>query len=219
MQREQLEVLFESSLPMLHRCARRMLRNREDSEDALQDAMLLAFRNIARFEGRAQFGTWVHMILLNSVRNMARRKRTRPQATVEIEPGEGGLHPRFTEWLTAKQADPESQYLEGEAQALLHKLLQQLPPRSRRMLEMYELEGLGVQEIAARMRVRPGTVKSQMHRARRFLVARRNSPAGDNRVGSRKRTRPSGDGILTVKSWPRREPASPRTAHRATRAA
>ena len=68
-----IETLFRRYRRQLLGIARRILRNTEDAEDALQDALLSAYRNVARFEGRSKFSTWLTRIVVNSA--LMRRRR------------------------------------------------------------------------------------------------------------------------------------------------
>src|SRR5580658_4879231 len=63
--RAAIDALFVPCIPRLRRVTARFLSNQQDSEDALQDGLLLAFRHLGRFEGRAQFSTWLHSIVVN----------------------------------------------------------------------------------------------------------------------------------------------------------
>src|SRR5215470_20052335 len=66
--RREFENILSHALPRFRRMAMRALRNAEDAEDAVQDAMLSAFRHIAQFDGRSQMLTWLTAIVNNAVR-------------------------------------------------------------------------------------------------------------------------------------------------------
>ena len=63
--------------------ARRLLGNDEDARDAVQEAMLSAFRAVGRFEGGAQIGTWLHRIVVNAALMRMRSRRRKPEASIE----------------------------------------------------------------------------------------------------------------------------------------
>jgi len=76
--RQEFENILSHWLTRFRIIAERQLGNREDAEDAVQDAMLSAFTHIARFDGRAKMSTWLTAIVLNAVRmNLRRRPRGR----------------------------------------------------------------------------------------------------------------------------------------------
>src|ERR1700690_4233556 len=81
----ELDNLFASCIPRLHRTARLMLRDPQDSEDAVQEGLLLAFRNLSQFQGRSSFSTWLHSILRNVARTHYRRMKCRPKCSLEEE--------------------------------------------------------------------------------------------------------------------------------------
>src|SRR5262245_5523591 len=63
--------------------ARRILRNEEDANDAVQDAFLSAFRGISQFKGQAQLGTWLHRIVVNAALGRLRRLQRHPEGSIE----------------------------------------------------------------------------------------------------------------------------------------
>jgi RNA polymerase sigma-70 factor, ECF subfamily len=163
-----VERLFESWMPLLHQRARRLLRNREDSEDAMQDALLLAFRKLGQFEGRSQFATWMHTIMVNTVKGLIRKQKRRPVAYAIVEDANGTQEP-FTVQLPCSDSNPEREYQRNETAQTVSRILGALPPRAQRMMRMYGIEGRDTKEIAEELGVGVGTVKSQLHRARRMM--------------------------------------------------
>ena len=88
---QDLEGTLARHLPALHRLAFRQLRNHEDAEDAVQDALLSAFTHISQFEGRSHISTWLHRIVVNSARMHLRRRQNRK--FISLEEGETGKGP------------------------------------------------------------------------------------------------------------------------------
>jgi hypothetical protein len=87
---QDLEGTIARYLPALYRVALRQLRNHEDAEDAVQDALLSAFTHISQFEGRSHISTWLHRIVVNSARMQLRRRQNRAFVSLdEKETGEG----------------------------------------------------------------------------------------------------------------------------------
>jgi RNA polymerase sigma-70 factor, ECF subfamily len=194
-----VEALFESWMPLLHRRARRLLRNREDSEDAMQDALLLAFRNLGQFEGRSQFATWMHTIMANTARNLIRRQKVRPMASYAIVEDSNGAKEPFTVQLPCSDSNPEREYQRKESAQTVSRILAALPPRARRMMRMYEIEGRDTKEIAEELGVRVGTVKSQLHRARQMLKSSVGTTKRYVRNGTRLRAAVLGRAGATIK--------------------
>jgi RNA polymerase sigma-70 factor (ECF subfamily) len=78
-----LEILFAQHSRALFQTALRLLGNPEDAEDALQEAMLSAYRNLPRFEGRSQFSTWMTRIVINAALMRRRSKRAHPALSLD----------------------------------------------------------------------------------------------------------------------------------------
>jgi len=162
--------------------ALRTLGDREEAADALQDALVAAFRAAHTFQGRSAVTTWLHRIVVNACLDRARRaavRRTRPledEQSLEavLEPAEGADS-------TAERA---------ELRAQLGAALAQLPAEQRAALVLVDLQGYSVTEAAAVLSVAPGTIKSRCSRGRARLlpllghlraVSRETGPAGVSR--------------------------------------
>src|SRR6202140_3960542 len=105
-----VEALFRRYHRPLFQTALRVLGNTEDAEDALQDGLLSAYRNLKRFEGRSQFSTWLTRIVINAALMRRRSAKSRPAVSLDETPREDELP--ATERFAAKGPNPE-QVLEG----------------------------------------------------------------------------------------------------------
>src|SRR5579862_4511909 len=83
--RKAVDLLFASHIPQLRRTAAWMLPNPADSEDALQDGLLLAYRHLNQFQGRAKFSTWLHKIVVNAALVKMRREKSKPTTSIDHE--------------------------------------------------------------------------------------------------------------------------------------
>lgn len=163
---------FASAIPRLHRAASRLLRNPEDSEDAMQDTLLSAFQNLGQFEGRAQFSTWIHSILLNTIRARARKQKSRPETlSIEAEFPEPEQK-RFVAALIDTHCSPEQECAGEEESRIAAEIFQSLPAPYQTVIRLCDLQELGREEAAAQLGLPVGTVKCQLHRARRMLTSR-----------------------------------------------
>ena len=86
-----VEALFQRYQRPLFQTALRVLGNAEDAEDALQDGMLSAYRNLKRFEGRSQFSTWLTRIVINAALMRRRSAKSRPAISLDETPREDEL--------------------------------------------------------------------------------------------------------------------------------
>ena len=167
-----LDQLFASWMPRLYRAASRMLHNPEDSEDAMQDTLLSAFQNLNQFEGRAKFTTWMYSILLNTVRAKLRKRRSQPEMC-SIDVDSSGEETRaFSVELVDLGPDPEQESMREEKSRILAESFQKLPMAYQSVIWLCDVEELGQKEAAERLGLPLGTVKCQLHRARRLFAER-----------------------------------------------
>lgn len=159
---------FES-LAMPHwdallRVTQRILRNREDAEDAVQTAFLDAFRNLRGFEGRSRFSSWLTRIAMNAALMRLRVNRRKRETSLDEVDEKGAPRARFH--LVETRPNPEQEYLSKEGRALLEKGVQRLGPIYLEVLLLHSAQELSVTEAAGLLRVPVGTVKARLHRAR-----------------------------------------------------
>jgi RNA polymerase sigma-70 factor (ECF subfamily) len=165
-----VDKMFASCMPGLRRTAERLLRNREDSEDVLQDALLSGFQKFHQFERRSKFSTWMHTILRNSARNMWRRRRCQPiNSSFRFEESEEEeLHSE--DEVADGALNPEEKYRQKESSRIVAELLANLPPKYREVVWLCKIQELNVTDAAQRIGIQIGTVKARMHRARRMMA-------------------------------------------------
>jgi RNA polymerase sigma-70 factor (ECF subfamily) len=138
-------------------------RNREDAEDALQDSMLRAFQHLRQFDGRSSFTTWFTRIGINSALMMLRRKRVRPETSMDLTAeAESWRH-----WqLSAHATDPEKHYAVCERSRKLRQAIGQLPGSLRSVIEQGQMQGHSTRQIADHMGISIPATKSRLARAR-----------------------------------------------------
>ncbi|WP_354563363.1 MULTISPECIES: sigma-70 family RNA polymerase sigma factor [unclassified Rhodococcus (in: high G+C Gram-positive bacteria)] len=129
--------------------------NRHDAEDALQDTLLAAWRNLHRFRGDSRFGTWLHRIAANSALAVIRRRKE----TVTAEPDE----------LELIDAAPLSADRVADIDAV-RRALATLPEDFRVAIVLREFADMSYTEIAAHQNIPVQTVKSRINRARQRLL-------------------------------------------------
>lgn len=164
-----LDQLFASCMPQLLGTAKRMLCNSEDSEDALQDGLLSAFRHLNSFRGGAQFSTWMHVIVMNAARSILRKRRSQPFVLSLDEPLPGKEDLRLSDTLSDPRAGLEEKYARTENSRLLEETLDKLPPQHRIIIYLFDLKGLSLQEAAQQLGMSISATKSLHRRANRSL--------------------------------------------------
>ena len=156
--------------------ALRTVGDREEAADAVQDALLSAYRAAGRFRGESAVTTWLHRIVVNACLDRARRRQARP--TVPLPE---------TETLAARAATPQ---YDSDTSLTVQAALAQLPAEQRVALVLLDMHGYSVAEIAAMLGVAEGTVKSRCSRGRARLavllghlrlddLSHRNAPDGN----------------------------------------
>jgi len=159
--------------------ALRIVRSHAVADDVAQDAFLRAWQSLDRFELGRPFGPWVCRIAANLAVNHVRS----PVAREDPLPEGHGETP-------ARQEGPLDAVLGGEAQELLHRALEELPPDQRAVFVLRAVEEMSYKEIAEALNLSPGTVMSRLFRAREKLaraLAPYLGPAARERTGEGRR--------------------------------
>jgi len=149
--------------------ARRILRDEEDARDALQDAMLAAFRALDRFEGGSQLATWLHRIVVNTALMRLRSRRRHPEESIDQ------LLPSFKD--DGHHVDPADQQPfpdaiteRSELRAIVRDAALRLPAGYREVYLLRDVEECSTEEAAAALGISANAVKIRLHRARQALV-------------------------------------------------
>ena len=147
----------------------RLVSDRSDAQDVVQEAFIKAYRALPNFRGDSAFYTWLYRIAVNAAKNyLVARSRRPPGNDVDITDGdveEAGI-------VVADIATPESYTARDQLQAALTKALAELPEDLRTALTLCEIEGLSYDDIARVLDCPIGTVRSRIFRARRTLDAK-----------------------------------------------
>jgi len=166
-----LQDVLSLRLPFFYRCAFRLLGNAADAEDAVQEALLAAYKHINQFRGQSQISTWLTTIVRNCAL-MQLRKRPR-QIHYPLDEPFGEEQPRFLwEGLVDGRPSPEDQFRNSEFTACLRKCATRLLPTLRRTFQLRVMDGLSIFETARILGVPHGTVKAQLTRARAQIAQR-----------------------------------------------
>jgi RNA polymerase sigma-70 factor, ECF subfamily len=168
--RHATEALFRRYHGLLFRTALRVLGNTEDAEDALQDGLLSAYRNIRRFEGRSQFSTWLTRIVINAA--LMKRRSAKVRRVLSIE----DIHPEDEVsgygCLADDRPNPEQVYAGREIGEMIDENLHELSPLLRTAFELHEVAGYSTEEAAEKLGVAENTLKARCWRARHQLAER-----------------------------------------------
>jgi RNA polymerase sigma-70 factor, ECF subfamily len=137
--------------------ALRTTRDREEAADALQEALISAYKGAASFRGESAVTTWLHRIVVNACLDRMRRRQAR--ATAQL-PEQGPHEP----------ADTRDRVAERDTRMVVEEALGRLPVEQRAAIVLVDIEGWSVAETAAALGVAEGTVKSRCARGRARLA-------------------------------------------------
>ncbi len=157
--------LVECYQDHLYALVARMVPDRDQAGDAVQEAFFSAYRNLQRFRG-GSVRSWLSRIAINAAMDQQRLRKRRPsQPYPELE-DETWQPP------AGPEADPERTAMEGERGRVLAAALAAIAPDQRHAIVLYDVEGYDYAEIAELTGVSLGTVKSRIHRGRLALRER-----------------------------------------------
>lgn len=150
--------LVERYQNAIYNLAYRMLGSPEEAEDAAQEIFVRVYRQLARYDRERKFSTWVLTIATNYCIDQLRRRRMQLVPLENIVP-----------WARSRETGPEGEALDREARDEVQGLLRELPEKYRAVLILRYWQDLSCAEIAEVLQLPEGTVKTQLHRARKAL--------------------------------------------------
>jgi len=145
------------------------LGNKDDAEDAVQDALLAAFKHLNQFRGQAQLSTWVTAIIINCARMQLRKRSRHLHVSLDSRIGEEQEY-SLSDILVDGRPNAEDEYHKAWANARLIESAARLSPTLRRTFYLRYVDHLSVCETARVLGVPIGTVKAQTARARAKLL-------------------------------------------------
>jgi RNA polymerase sigma-70 factor (ECF subfamily) len=156
-------------LPSLYRYAHRLLGNQTDAEDAVQDALLAAYKHLDQFRGDAQLSTWLTTIVINCARMRLRKRSRYSHVSLDSRIGDGQQY-LLADILADHRPNPEDECRRSMLHARLMKSAAQLSPTLRKTFHLRFVDHLSVCETARVLGVRTRTVIAQTARARAKLL-------------------------------------------------
>jgi RNA polymerase sigma-70 factor (ECF subfamily) len=156
--------LCERHMKQVSCVTRRIIRNREDAEDAVQDCLLSAFAHVKDFDERSRFATWLTRIAINAALAKLRKKHWKREIPMNEPnlPNELERHSEFQD----DAPDPEETYRLCERRQILNVAILALRPGARRVVELHQLHEHSLTETAHILGISPTAAKARMFHAR-----------------------------------------------------
>jgi RNA polymerase sigma-70 factor, ECF subfamily len=141
----------------------RVLGDRTDLDDLVQEVFVIAFRGLERFRGDARLSTWLYRICVNVALGRIRTRKRRPPAVGVADLDSTATDPSLTE----RPEQPDRTLERRQERDQVYRALEQLAPKKRIVLYLHEIEGLDLKEIAYLVDSNPVTVRTRLFYARR----------------------------------------------------
>ena len=151
---------------IVYRILYKILRHEEDTQDALQDTFVSAYRALPRFRQDARFSTWIYRIATNAALMKARARRTN---LVSLDHPTEDPDAQNAWELPDWSATPDEEIMTGETRRIMEEAIQALPAEQRAAFVLHDIQDLSSAETAQAMGITVSAVNSRLHRARVFL--------------------------------------------------
>ncbi len=162
-----LDELLSRHRNMLYRFASRIAATADEADEAVQETILRACKNIGRFRGQSRFATWLVTIVVNAAISIRRKEKGVHWVYLdEQNAADAGSRNRN---LRDVRPNPEDQYSRRELRSLLRREIGKLHPKYRSILQACDLNESSIEQAAQTLGITLGAAKSRLHRARHGL--------------------------------------------------
>jgi RNA polymerase sigma-70 factor, ECF subfamily len=166
----QLQDAVARYLPMLYRRAYRYVADPHDAEDAVQDALLSAYKHLDQFKGTARMTTWLTTIVTNSALTQLRRRPRHSHVSLNEQLNEEQDY-SLSDTLADAKPNPEDECANSESHRLLMQFVSELSPSLQQAIQLCYLHGLTMSEAARILEVPLTTMKTRLWRARQRMMS------------------------------------------------
>jgi RNA polymerase sigma-70 factor (ECF subfamily) len=165
-----IRTIIKANNRRLYRVARSIIRDDIEAEDVLQEAYLRAFAALGEFRGESSLSTWLTRIVFNEALQRQRRRIDRPEEQTSLQQEMQSQVIPFP-YSGNRPVDPESAIAQRQIFRMIEGAIDALPDDFRIVLVARAVEDMSIEETADLLGIRPETVKTRLHRARRLLKA------------------------------------------------
>ena len=164
------EVLIARHQQRILAVALRRTRVREDAEDIMQQSLQKAFLHLRQFEGRSSFSTWLTRVAINEAQMLHRRSGNRREVSIDDLNEKSGIvtPPEIPD----SAPDPEADYSQREWRRILSFAMNELPHKTRRAIQLRDLDERSTEETARIIGISVGAVKARIFQGRKKLRKR-----------------------------------------------
>ena len=160
------EELMKRTQTNIYNLGLRLLGNKEDAADLMQETYIKAYENLNRFEGRSSFSTWLYRIATNNALMKLRKEKSKKVSIEELKKfGDKSYKIEISDW----SENPSSYFKSAELKELLQKAIDSLPPKYKSVFILHDIEGLPLAEVAQILSLSVPAVKTRVHRSRMYL--------------------------------------------------
>jgi RNA polymerase sigma-70 factor, ECF subfamily len=160
--------LCERHMKRVSCVTRRIIRNREDAEDAAQECFLNAFVHLNDFDGRSQFATWLTRIAINAA--LMKLRKNRAAREVPMDEPNPSSEPVAQREFPCEAPGPEESCSLRERKRIVKSAISRLRPRTRNVVELIHLQEHSIRETAEILGISTGAVKTRMFHAKSALL-------------------------------------------------
>ncbi|URN96243.1 MAG: RNA polymerase sigma factor SigW [Candidatus Pristimantibacillus lignocellulolyticus] len=158
--------LVELYQEKLYHMAYRMLNNRQEAEDVVQDTFLRVYNNLERYDVTMKFSTWIYRIATNL--SIDRLRKRKPVYSLDAESSDYEGLDGYS-MIPSDNRTPESELLISETQQIIHQAIDTLPPKYKSVMILRYIHELSLQEVGDILDMPVTTIKTRVHRGREFL--------------------------------------------------
>lgn len=165
--RSAFDKLVELYRNKIQRLGYRMLMNKPDTEDIVQETFIRVYLNLNSYDENQKFSTWIYRICKNACIDLLRKRKPILSLDSPLEDGH-----TYYQKLPIAEDSPEFIALRSEIKEQIHHALTRLPEKYRVVINLYYLEELSMQEISEELDIPVTTVKTRIHRGRELLKSK-----------------------------------------------
>lgn len=158
-------LLIEPHQARVRRIAASVLGDREEAEEAAQDAFVRIYKGLGTFRGEVDFGVWACRVAVNTCYNAARKRRYRRRMERVTDPA------RMVEYSSSDLGNPERVTMDRETGARIREIIRKLPKKLHEVVVLSLLDEMSHDEVSQALSIPVGTVKSRLHLARKRLAS------------------------------------------------